>query len=120
ISYGQTLRPFPQYAGVTDGGAHLGDSTYNALEVKLTKRFSQGASINVAYTFSKMISDTETLASWLESISGIQDNNNLKGEKSVSSTSAPQRLVLAYVYDIPVGRGKAVLPNIPRAADYVI
>src|ERR1035437_1147841 len=96
VSYGQTILPYPQYAGVGSGGAHLGDSTYNALEVKLTKRFSQGASFNVAYTFSKMISDTDTLASWLESISGIQDANNLKGEKSVSSTSTPQRLVIAY------------------------
>ena len=32
----------------------------------------------------------------------------------------PQRLVISYVYDAPIGRGKAVLPNISRAADYVI
>jgi hypothetical protein len=84
------------------------------------KRFTQGASINVAYTFSKFISDTDTLNTWLESVSGTQDNNNLHGEKALSSSDAPQRLVVAYVYDIPVGRGKAVLPNLSKPADYVI
>lgn len=120
ISTGQTMLRFPEYPAVGANGAHMGDSTYNALEAKLTKRFAHGASLNVAYTFSKLISDTDTLASWLESISGIQDNNNLRGEKSLSSTSTPQRLVIAYVYDLPVGRGKALLPGLSRPADYVI
>lgn len=88
--------------------------------MKAQKRFAQGASINVAYTFAKLLSNTDTLTSWLEAVSGVQDNNNLSGEKSLSSSSAPQRLVIAYVYDIPVGRGRAVLANIPRSADYVI
>jgi hypothetical protein len=119
VAAGQLQRPFPQYNGVSDS-ANVGDSTYNALEVKVQKRFSQGASINVAYTFSKFISDTDTLNTWLESVSGTQDNNDLRHEKALSSSDAPQRLVIAYVYDIPVGRGKAVLPNLSRAADYVI
>ena len=44
----------------------------------------------------------------------------MKKEKSLSSTDTPQRLVIAYVYDVPVGRGKALLPNLSRAADEVI
>jgi hypothetical protein len=121
VTAGQLMLKYPQYGGVRSGGADRGDSTYNALEVKLQKRFSQGASINVAYTFSKLISDTDTLNTWLESGNpGIQDSNNLRGEKSLSSATAPQRLVVAYVYDIPVGHGRTFLPNIPRAADYAI
>jgi len=119
MDQGQAYRPYPEYTGLSQP-ADVGDSWYNALEVKLTKRFAQGASINVAYTFAKFESTTDTLNSWLESVSGPQDNNNLPGEKSLSSSDAPQRLVVAYVYDIPVGRGKALLPNISRAADYVI
>ena len=119
VSAGQLLRPFPQYNSISDS-ANVGDSTYNALEVKLQKRFPQGASINVAYTFSKFISDTDTLNTWLEPVSGVQDNNNLRGEKALTSSDAPQRLVVAYVYDIPIGHGKAVLPNLSKPADYII
>jgi hypothetical protein len=112
--------PFPEFTGV-GGVLALSHSSYEALEVKVVKRFAQGASINVAYSFSKLLANTDTLASWLEGgITGVGDFNNMKGEKSLSSTDAPQRLVVAYVYDIPVGRGKALLPNINRAADEVI
>jgi len=119
ISRGQSLVPYPQYDGV-GSPLNVAGSTYHALEVKLQKRFAAGASINVAYTFSKFESNTDTLNTWLESVTAAGDANNLRGEKSLSSNDAPQRLVIAYVYDIPVGRGKALLPNIPRAADYVI
>jgi hypothetical protein len=112
-------RPYPEYNGLSQGGDY-GDSFYAALEVKVTKRFERGASINVAYTMAKFTSTTDTLNSWLESVTGIQDSNNLKNEWSLSSSDAPQRLVIAYVYDIPVGRGKQILPNISRAADFVV
>ena len=93
----------------------LGQSNYQALEVKVARRFPQGASLNVAYTLSKFESDTDTISTWLEGgITGVGDFNNMRGEKSLSSTDAPQRLVVAYVYDIPLGRGRALLSNVNR------
>lgn len=119
VDQGQMWRKWNAYGGISEP-AGLGDSFYSALEVKVTKRFSQGASINVAYTFAKFTSTTDTLNTWLQSVTGLQDSDNLKGEWSLSSSDMPQRLVVAYVYDIPIGRGKAVLPNIGRAADLVV
>jgi len=111
---------YPQYAGISTP-ADVASSDYHALEVKLQKRFAAGASVNVAYTFSKFQANTDTLNTWLESgETGIGDVNNMKGEKSLSSNDAPQRLVISYVYDLPIGRGKALLPNISRPADFVI
>lgn len=119
-SFGQSLVPWPEFNGL-GSTAPLSHSSYHALEVKVTKRFAAGASINVAYTFSKLLANTDTLATWLEGgITGIGDYNNMKGEKSLSSTDSRQRLVVAYVYDIPVGRGKALLPNVNRLTDEVI
>jgi len=119
IAQGNMWRPYPEYNGLSQGGDY-GDSFYAAMEIKVTKRFEHGASINVAYTMAKFTSTTDTLNSWLESVTGIQDSTNLKNEWSLSSSDAPQRMVIAYVYDIPVGRGKQVLPNISRAADLVV
>jgi hypothetical protein len=118
-SRGHGYTAYPQMAGVSTP-ADVASSNYQALEVKVQKRFAAGASVNLAYTFSKFQSDTDTLNTWLENVTGIGDVNNMKGEKSLSSNDAPQRLVLSYVYDIPVGRGKALLPNISRPADFVI
>ena len=39
-------------------------------------------------------------------VGGIQDWNNLAGERSLSSQDISQRLVISYVLDLPFGRGK--------------
>ncbi len=125
IPEGQLLLKYPQYSGVSIASAGEGDSTYNSLQVKVQQRFSGGASINAAYTWSKLISNTDTLTAWLEpatagAYGGIQDNNNLKAEKSLSSNDATNRLVISYVYDIPVGQGRAHLANVSRGLNYVV
>jgi hypothetical protein len=111
VQRGQLLRPFPQYTGVNYSGEGAGNSTYNSLQVKAEKRFSGGNSILVAYTFAKLISDTDTITSWLEGggTGGYQDTNNLKLEKSLASFDVPNRLVVSYVLDIPVGKGRKFL-----------
>jgi hypothetical protein len=121
----QLLTPYPQYSGVAMASADLGASTYNSLQVTAQKRLPAGASLNLAYTWSKLISNTDTLTGWLEpevagGSGGIQDANNLRGERSLSSDDATQRLVLSYVYDVPVGRGRRLLSDAPRALDYAI
>jgi hypothetical protein len=58
-----------------------------------------------SYTWGKLISNTETLTSWLENhgAAGVQDWNNLKGEKSLASFDVANRLVASYVLDLPFG-----------------
>ncbi len=36
----------------------------------------------------------------------MQDWNNFKAEKSLASFDTPDRLVVSYVLDIPVGKGR--------------
>jgi Carboxypeptidase regulatory-like domain len=117
--------PYPQYAGVYATNANFGDSTYHSLQVKAQKRFSHGASIGVAYTFAKLISSTDTLTPWLEgsvadAYGSVTDPNNLALDKSISSNDVKHRLVINYVYDIPVGRGKAVLGNASGLANAIV
>ncbi len=109
----QLLLPYPQYEGVGINGEGIGDSTYESLQVKAEKRWSGGNSILVAYTHSKLISDTDTVTSWLEGggVASIQNYNNLNNEKSLASFDVPDRLVISYVTDIPVGKGRKFLSN---------
>ena len=113
VQLGQLLRPFPQYNGVQLAGNGIGDSTYNSLQVTAQKRFSGGASILVAYTHAKLLSNTDAITGWLENSgpAGTQDWNNLKAEKSLASFDVPDRLVVSYVLDVPVGKGRRYLPN---------
>ena len=121
VSAGQLLLPYPQYSGLSSASADLASSTYNSLQLKVQKRFARGASINAAYTWSKLLSNTDTLTTWLESsVPGIQDPHNLKAEKSLSADNAAQRLVISYVYDLPFGRNQAFLANTPKVVNAVI
>jgi Carboxypeptidase regulatory-like domain len=121
IPAGQLLLKYPQYSGVGIAGAFFADSTFNSLQVKAQKRFARGASINAAYTWGKIMSDTDTQTPWFQPSAGaIQDNNNLKAEKSLSSADVRNVAVISYIYDLPVGRGEQYLPNVSRAVDYVI
>ena len=71
----------------------------------------------MAYTNAKLLSNTDTLTSWLENgttggVGQVQDWNNLKGEKSLSSQDVSQRLVISYVLDLPFGHGKRFLGGV--------
>ena len=118
---GQLRRPYPQYTGVELAGQGAFDSIYHSLQITAQRRFAGAGSLLVAYTNSKLISNTDTLTSWLEnSVGGIQDNNNLGGERSLSSQDVPQRLVISYVLDLPFGQGKKYLANVTSALNNLV
>jgi len=113
---GQLLRPYPQYTSVELAGQGSFDSIYHSFQLTATKRFSTGGTLTAAYTNAKLISNTDTLTSWLETrVGGIQDNNDLRMERSLSSQDVPQRLVLSYVLDLPFGEGRTYLVHLGEA-----
>ena len=118
---GQLARPYPQYTGLSLAGQGNYDSIYHSLQLTVERRFASAGSLLVTYTNSKLISDTDTLTNWLETGSGgIQDNNNLKNERSLSSQDVPQRLVISYVLDLPFGRGKRFLSDASGITDKLV
>lgn len=122
VQYGQLLRPYPQYTGVTASNDGNRDTVYHSLQVKLEKRFHSGGSVLVAYTWSKNIGDIETGMNWLEAgpLATIQDNNNLRGERAVSGFDVPHRLIASYSYDLPFGKGKKFLSGVNGITDKAI
>ena len=112
IAAGQLDRPFPEYTGMSLVGDGCCGSNYNSFQLTLTKRFTSGGSFLAAYTNAKLLSNTDTLTTWLESgVGQVQDWNNLKGERSLSSQDVSQRLVISYVYDLPFGRGQKYMSD---------
>ena len=124
ITAGQLNRPYPQYLGVNLAGYGCCGSTYNSLQATVTRRFQGGGTLLVAYTNAKLLTNTDTLTSWLEGATGgvgqVQDWNNLKGERSLSSQDVSQRLVISYVLDLPFGHGKRFASGYSGVANKVV
>jgi hypothetical protein len=124
VSQGQLLLPYPQYDGANFNAQGIYDSIYHSLQVSAQRRFAGGGTLLVAYTNAKLISNTDTLTFWLEGGSGytggIQDNYNLRGERSLSSQDVPQRLIVSYVLDLPFGRGKKFLSGVSGAVGKIV
>jgi hypothetical protein len=111
----QALRPFPQYGTVTVDSATMddpfGDYSYHALQAQVTKRTSAGLTVLASYTWSKNITNADSEypseAGWEGNDSaGALNTYNLKVEKALSQFDIPQRVVLAWTYDLPFGKGK--------------
>lgn len=110
----QALQPYPQFFVLNTDCCleNLGQSSYNALEVSLRRRFHNGLNLMVSYTWSKTMTDADSTLPYFATLAGggsAQNPFNLKGEKSVSNQDIPQNLVLSYIYELPVGRGKRFL-----------
>jgi hypothetical protein len=113
VPAGQLLRPYPQFGRVLALDPHEGKSAYNALQVSFMKRFSGNGILSVAYTWSKLMSNTDSVTAFLDEggIFGgsIQNNDNLTSEYSLGSYDIPQNLAIGYGVDLPFGRGKRFL-----------
>jgi len=122
---GQLDRPYPQYAGLNLNALGCCTSSYNALQATVTRRFQSGGTVLVAYTNAKLMSNTDTLTSWLEGgttggVGAVQDWNNLNGERSLSSQDVSQRLIASYVLDLPFGHGKKFLSGLSGFSNAVV
>jgi Carboxypeptidase regulatory-like domain len=121
ILAGQLDRPYPEYTGLSEVGNGCCGSNYNSFQLTVTKRFANGGSFLAAYTNAKLLSNTDTETTWLESgVGQVQDWNNLKGERSLSSQDVSQRLVISYVYDLPFGHGKRYMSDATGVADKIV
>lgn len=124
VAAGQLERPYPQYNGLSLAGYGCCGSTYNSLQATVTRRFQGGGTMLVAYTNSKLMSNTDTLTSWLEGptggVPGVQDWNNLNGERSLSAQDVSQRLIISYVLDLPFGHGKKFANSMTGVANGMV
>jgi len=117
VQRGQLLRPYPQYPGVSYASPNWGNSNYHALQAKLEKRFSDGNTVVVAYTFSKLLSDGGDNG-W--NSAGGRNNYCRPCDKSLSPYDQRHRLVTSFTYELPFGRGKQYGNGWNRVADAVM
>ena len=77
----QSLRPYPQYTGVTRQAPAFGNSHYHSLQMQLEKRTSNGVTALISYTLAKNLSD----------LTNADNAYNRQAERAFASFDVPQR-----------------------------
>lgn len=89
------LVPYAGYQAIVSRAPEF-NSNYNSLQVSLNRRFSQGLTLGVAYTWSKLLTNNPQDRSL-----GVANAYDLNGSYGLSTLNTPQILVISYVYDLP-------------------
>lgn len=107
-SRGQLLRPYPQFTQIRMNDT-IGKSWYDSLQMRVERRFSQGVTLNLSYTWSKMF-EQNTYREFYE----------LQPGKRLSVSDRTHALQVNGVVEVPAGRGRLLGRNWNRALDAVL
>jgi hypothetical protein len=102
-SLAQALRPFPQFGNIGDYYEHDGNWWYDALQIKVTKRLSNGLSGGLGYTWSKNLgtvaaTNQPTFTTTMPIQDPSQPPNNAKSYENIDQ---PHMLNFYFNYELP-------------------
>lgn len=96
-------RPFPFYGADTMFGTDLGRGNYNALQVKVERRFADGLQGLLSYTWSKTMDNGSN--SYYGGAS-VRNSYDVNADYGLSDVDRPHILSMEMTYELPFGRGK--------------
>jgi hypothetical protein len=122
-SLGQPIpprRPYPAFGSILMS-KDVGNSSYNSLQTRLEKRFSNNLSFLAAYTFSRSLDDSSSTNDLASPNGGSPQNaRNIRAEYGVSSFNQPQRFTFSSVYLLPFGSGRHFLHGLPKEMNTLV
>ncbi|MBM3773953.1 MAG: TonB-dependent receptor [Acidobacteria bacterium] len=121
--FAQARRPVPLVRNInlTQNG---GFTRNNAFQLEVKRPLTRGLFLSVGYTYMKNITDVNADFGGDNPFVPIVGTGGNYGRrerfKSNTNFTPRQQFVVAYAYEIPVGRGKSFLPNLPAVANGVL
>jgi Carboxypeptidase regulatory-like domain/TonB-dependent Receptor Plug Domain len=101
----QERRPYPQY-GNFGSITNAGSSTYNSIQLKLNKRWSNGVWLLSAFTYGKAYNDQPEIccaSPW------PPNSYNIQAERGPADYDQRYRSVTSFAWDLPFGKGRHFL-----------
>ncbi|MGH9844780.1 MAG: carboxypeptidase regulatory-like domain-containing protein, partial [Blastocatellia bacterium] len=105
----QLRKPYPNFSHDSSIVTNILQSNYNALTVKVDKRFSQGYSLLSSYTFSKSIDQGSEVFALGSTFNILSDSRNINRDRGLSTFDVPHRWVTSGIVELPFGKGKPFL-----------
>jgi hypothetical protein len=120
-------RPYPAFGDIQWMENRV-DSSYHSLQAQLERRFSNGLTGLVSYTWGKALTGAPDHISTSGGGAGIdtgtfrepQDSNNLRAEKGPAEFDIEHRFVASYVWELPFGRGRRYGSDWSGATEFLL
>jgi hypothetical protein len=99
-----------------------GNTSYNALQIDVNRRLTQGFQIRANYTFSKNLDENSalTIAQAANQPQMVMDRNDLKRDWGPSALNATHQASFSAHYDLPFGKGQRWMGNASTNANRII
>ncbi len=99
-----------------------GDSSYNALQVDVNRRFSAGLTLRGVYTFSKVLDDGDSLNATTSGGGPALASNpfNLHSDWGLGTFDVRHVAVINASYTLPIGHGKLLLGDVEGFANNLV
>ncbi len=105
----QALTPYPQYSKIFNNFEGYGTTYYQAAQIEVEKRFTNGLSFLAGYTLSRLMDNTSS--GFSSFTAGGINKYNQKPEWAISNADEPQTLKASGTYELPIGPGKRFVNN---------
>ncbi|MDQ3750645.1 MAG: TonB-dependent receptor [Acidobacteriota bacterium] len=102
-------RPYENFSITSNIVANVLEAEYNALTVKVDKRFSNGYGFLSTYTWSRSIDQGAETGSLGQNHAFLPNNRDFDAGRGVSILDIPHRWVTSGNVDLPFGRGRRFL-----------
>ena len=106
----QLLKRYSQFTSMLPLFISGGNNQYDALQVRVSKRFAQGLQLEGSYVWGKNYDNGTT----------HQDSFNPMRDYAVTSYDVRQRFILSYIYNLPFGRGREFGSNFNRVENAIL
>ena len=114
------LRPFPHFDHIGLTRSLTGaEASFNALNLKFSRHFSDGLAVIATYQFSENIDNASEDQGWAIN-DQWRDTYNKDLERSVSAHDVPHSFATSLIYELPFGRERRFASSMPAAAEAVL
>ena len=118
---------FPNFYQITDRST-AAQSDYHAFQAEISHRLTNGLSFDSAYTWAKNLSDNQGSygnfngAGYVDEQGGYSPTDSYNRHLDYGNVSATRRhrWLSTAIYELPIGRGKAIGGNMNRLADLAV
>jgi trimeric autotransporter adhesin len=114
LAQSNTLFPYP-LLNATQISMTKAWADYNSMQFRLSHSFSKGYQLDVNYTWSKELDNTDNMADnqgqnagGQQVGSGVLDLKNWRNNRRIGVGDVPHRLTATFMADLPFGSGKAI------------